>query len=226
MMRTENEFYEAVIQQRALAVKICGMRETENILDVASLSPAYLGFIFAQKSPRYFEGIIPNLPRSIKKVAVFVEHSIEEIVEIVKFHQLQAIQLHGNESLEFCKRLKDILTSDIEVIKVFSVETDFDFEDLKPFEAFCDYFLLDTKGKYPGGNGTQFDWQILENYSSRKPFFLSGGIGLEDLQAIQNLKKMNLPLHGIDCNSKLEISAGIKNRDKCKELLENFKIEQ
>ena len=205
-----------------LAVKICGMKEAENILEIASLNPEYLGFIFAKKSPRYFEGVIPVLPKQIQKVGVFVDETVAVISELVELHQLQAVQLHGNESFQFCEILKEQLHSDIKIIKVFSVGEDFDFEALKPFEDVADYFLLDTKGKFPGGNGTQFDWQILENYTSKKPFFLSGGIGVEEVGAIQQLRKMNLPLYAIDCNSKLEISPGIKNKKQCEELLENF----
>ena len=103
--------------------------------------------------------------------------------------------------------------------------TDFDFEILETFEEYCDYFLLDTKGKFPGGNGTQFDWQILENYTSKKPFFLSGGIGVDDVESILKLQNTSLPLHAIDCNSKLEISAGIKNKKQCEELLKNFAVQ-
>ena len=209
------------LQSKTIAVKICGMKQPENILEIAALQPAYLGFIFAKKSLRYFEGTIPSLPKAIKKVGVFVAESIENILQTVEKQQLQLVQLHGNESEIFCEELKKQLPTDIQMIKVFSVGTDFDFEILEAFEGCCDYFLLDTKGKFPGGNGTQFDWQILENYTSKKPFFLSGGIGVEDVKAIQHLRKLNLPLFAIDCNSKLEISAGIKNKKQCEELLAN-----
>ena len=206
------------LQSKTIAVKICGMKQPENILEIASLQPAYLGFIFAKKSPRYFEETIPSLPKAIKKVGVFVEESIENIV-------LTVVQLHGNESAIFCKELKKQLATDIQIIKVFAVGTDFDFEILETFEEYCDYFLLDTKGKFPGGNGTQFDWQILENYTSKKPFFLSGGIGVDDVESILKLQNTSLPLHAIDCNSKLEISAGIKNKKQCEELLKNFAVQ-
>lgn len=209
---------------KKLAVKICGMKETANILEIASLNPHYLGFIFAIKSPRYFDGVIPVLPKQIQKVGVFVDETVEVIMEIVALHQLQAVQLHGKESVRFCEIVKKQLNSDVKIIKVFSVGENFEFEQLKPFEDVCDYFLLDTKGKFPGGNGTQFDWQILEKYNSTKPFFLSGGIGLEDIEAIQQLREMNLPLHAIDCNSKLEISAGLKNKKQCEELIEKFAV--
>ena len=99
---------------------------------------------------------------------------------------------------------------------MFSVNDDFNFSTLKPFETVCDYFLFDTKGKLPGGNGLTFNWQILQQYKLTKPFFLSGGIGLDE---IENIKKLNLPIYAIDVNSKFEIEPGLKNI----ELLKSFK---
>lgn len=218
MMNTED------FQPKKIAVKICGMKQLENILEIASLQPSYLGFIFAKNSPRYFKGIIPHLPETIKKVGVFVADTIEGVLIKVQEYQLHTVQLHGNESVDFCQQLKLLLPSDVQIIKVFSVGTDFNFEKLNAFESYCDFFLLDTKGKFPGGNGTQFDWQLLKNYTSQKPFFLSGGIGVEDIKEIQQLANTDLPLHAIDCNSKFEIEVGIKSKQQCEELLENFLI--
>ncbi|EKT4548836.1 phosphoribosylanthranilate isomerase [Flavobacterium psychrophilum] len=196
-----------------MKLKICGMKYPENILEVSTLLPDYLGFIFWEKSSRYFDLEIPEIPESIKKVGVFVNATLEEILLKIKKYNLNLVQLHGNESPEFCKELKK---STIKIIKVFSVNDDFNFSALEPFEAVCDYFLFDTKGKLPGGNGITFNWQILKKYHSRKPFFLSGGIGLDD---IKNIKKLNLPIYAIDVNSKFEIEAGLKNI----ELLKSFK---
>jgi phosphoribosylanthranilate isomerase len=199
-----------------MKLKICGMKYPDNILEVGALLPDYMGFIFWEKSARYFNGTIPELIKTIKKVGVFVNETVDTIVEKVNQHQLQAVQLHGKESVEFCKELKNKLDPKIEIIKVFSVGNDFDFELLKPFEALCDYFLFDTKGKLPGGNGTTFDWKLLKNYKSDKPFFLSGGIGIEEIAAIKDLK---LPVYAIDVNSRFELEPGLKNKN----LLSNFK---
>ena len=103
----------------------------------------------------------------------------------------------------------------VEIIKVFSIKDTFDFAVIKEFEGVCDYFLFDTKGKLPGGNGTTFDWNLLKKYPSDKPFFLSGGIGIEEIKLI---KDMNLPVYAIDVNSKFETKPGFKN----KELLQSF----
>ena len=200
-------------------IKICGMKYPENILEVASLLPDYMGFIFWAKSSRYFDGIIPILPKSIKKTGVFVNETIDVILAKAEKHDLQAIQLHGSESVAFCKELKNKMHTEIEIIKVFSVDDSFDFELLKPYETVCDYFLFDTKGKLPGGNGTTFDWKTLENYPSTKPFFLSGGIGIEELQSVQEILKTNLPIHAIDVNSKFEIEPGLKNVELSKDAI-------
>jgi phosphoribosylanthranilate isomerase len=192
-----------------MKLKICGMKYPDNILEISQLLPDYLGFIFWEKSSRFFDGAIPELPKSIKKVGVFVDASLDEIILKIKKFNLDVIQLHGNESVAFCENLK---RENVELIKVFSVNDDFDFDILKPYEAVCDYFLFDTKGKLPGGNGTIFNWEILEKYHSTKPFFLSGGIGIEE---IEKIKKLNLPIHAIDVNSKFEIEPGLKNLKWC-----------
>ncbi|MFM6938672.1 MAG: phosphoribosylanthranilate isomerase, partial [Aquirufa sp.] len=202
-----------------MKLKICGMKYPDNILEVGSLLPDYMGFIFWEKSARYFDGQLPNLPQSIKKTGVFVNASREEITAKVTQHDLQAVQLHGQESVEFCQELKNKLAKNIEIIKVFSVDEAFDFDQLQPFETVCDYFLFDTKGKLPGGNGTTFDWKVLENYPSKKPFFLSGGIGLDEIDLVNEILKTDLPIYAIDVNSKFEIEAGLKNS----ELLDRFK---
>jgi phosphoribosylanthranilate isomerase len=206
-----------------VGIKICGMKYPDNILEVGSLLPDYMGFIFWEKSARYFNGLIPELPKSIKKVGVFVNETAAIITEKVAKHDLQGVQLHGKESASFCETLRNQLPKDIQIIKVFSIQDEFDFSTLEPFESLCDYFLFDTKGKLPGGNGTTFDWKVLENYPSTKPFFLSGGIGLEELEAVKQILKMNLPVYAIDVNSKFETAPGLKNIKLVTELQRNFK---
>ncbi|TDO71413.1 phosphoribosylanthranilate isomerase [Flavobacterium chryseum] len=202
-----------------MKLKICGMKYPDNIIEVGKLLPDYMGFIFWENSARYFNETIPELIKTIKKVGVFVNESVENIIEKINKHDLQAVQLHGNESVEFCQDLKNKMGHSIEIIKVFSVANDFDFEIVKPFEPVCDFFLFDTKGKLPGGNGATFEWEILKKYKSDKPFFLSGGIGINELKAIEEISKSNLPIYAIDVNSKFEIEPGLKNKN----LLSNFK---
>lgn len=199
-----------------MKLKVCGMKHKDNILDVATLHPDYLGFIFYEKSSRFFEGSIPELPESIKKVGVFVNASLEHILAKIKTYNLQVIQLHGNESVEFCRNLK---RENIKIIKVFSIQEHFDFSALQPFENVCDFFLFDTKGALPGGNGYTFNWTILKDYSSTKPFFLSGGIGLDEIENLKAFEKIKVSkyCHAIDVNSKFEIEPGLKNTGLLKE---------
>jgi phosphoribosylanthranilate isomerase len=195
------------------------MKYPDNIQEVGTLLPDYMGFIFWEKSARYFDGTLPTLPQSIKKTGVFVNANKEEILEKITKYDLQAVQLHGHESVAFCQELKNTLANTIEIIKVFSVDSEFDFNQLEPFETVCDYFLFDTKGKLPGGNGTAFDWKVLEQYPSQKPFFLSGGIGLDEIDLVKQILKTDLPIYAIDVNSKFEIEAGLKDKEK----LDRFK---
>ena len=205
-----------------------------NTAEIAGLQPDYLGFIFYEQSPRYFEGKIPKLPLNVKKVGVFVDEEIEEVVSKVKTHKLEVIQLHGNESAHYCKKLKtyfnfnDETQSDdkilskrtaTEIIKVFSIKNEFNFEILKPYENTVDYYLFDTKGQQPGGNGYIFNWQVLNNYPSTKPYFLSGGIGLEEITQLLNFLKTEKAkyCYAIDINSKFEIKPGLKNLNQIKE---------
>jgi len=200
-----------------MKLKICGMKYHDNILEVSQLLPDYMGFIFWEKSSRFFDGELPELPQSIQKVGVFVDASLEEILSKIENYDLNVVQLHGNETVAFCESLKN---KKVKIIKVFSVNDDFDFSILEPFETFCDYFLFDTKGKLPGGNGIVFDWKVLEKYPSTKPFFLSGGISIEEIASVKQLLKTDLPIHAIDINSKFEIEPGLKNI----QLLKDFKI--
>jgi phosphoribosylanthranilate isomerase len=189
--------------------KVCGMRDPENIEALIALQPHYVGFIFWKPSKRFFEGTIPAFPEHIQKVGVFVDATEDFIKTKVATHQLQAVQLHGNETPEYCKKIKSLTGSTI--IKAFAIAPGFDFSTLTPYEACCDYFLLDTKGETPGGTGVKFNWEVLQNYTSSTPFFLSGGIGPEDAAAICEISKTKLPLHAIDLNSKFELYPGMKN---------------
>ena len=206
-------------------LKICGMKFQENILEVAALQPDYLGFIFYDKSARFFDGEIPKLPKEIKKVGVFVNASLEYIRARIEKYDLQAVQLHGSESPEFCAVLQHQF-SEIEIIKVFSIKEEFDFKVLQAFENVCDYFLFDTKGKLPGGNGYTFNWEVLKNYSSTKPYFLSGGIGFDAVEKIVNFLKEDASkyCYVIDVNSKFELEPGLKNSKTLKAFKNTLKL--
>lgn len=228
-----------------MKLKVCGMKYVENIQEVAALQPNYLGFIFYEKSKRNFEGIIPELPKSIKKTGVFVNEIPEIVISLVEEYTLDAIQLHGDESVAYVTDLKNqlierralfieenkqikkkknqhyISENEVEIIKVFGIKDEFNFDVLKPYLEVVDFFLFDTKGKERGGNGRKFDWSVLEKYPFDVPFFLSGGIGLEDVEEVQKIMKSDLPIYALDVNSQFESKPGVKKIEE----LEKFKKE-
>ena len=191
-----------------MKLKVCGMREAENIAALTELKPDYIGFIFWAPSSRYVNDNTPQLPKSIKKTGVFVDASLDYIQSCIETHHLQAVQLHGKETPEYCSFAKDF---GVEIIKAFSVKESFDFTQLEPYEDSVDYFLFDTKGALPGGNGYTFDWTILNDYPNQKPFFLSGGIGPAEVEKIKQLLKTDLALYAIVVNSKFETSPARKD---------------
>jgi len=178
-----------------------------------TLKPDYIGFIFYDKSKRFVADFPQiEIPSSVKKVGVFVNETIDEIIEIVKKYKLDFVQLHGDETPDYCEKLA---LQNIKIIKAFSVDENFDFSAIKPFEKHVSLFLFDTKGKNYGGNGIKFNWDLLQNYKGKTPFLLSGGITKNDAEEI---KKMKHPAFlGIDINSGFEIEPGLKNIKEIKE---------
>lgn len=225
------------------------MKYVENIQQVAELQPDYLGFIFYEKSKRNFEGIIPDFSNTIKKTGVFVNEHLEIVISLIEEYRLDAIQLHGDESVVYVAELKKHLAerralfieenktikkrknqhyiskNKIEIIKVFGIKDSFNFEDLLPYLEVVDYFLFDTKGKERGGNGTKFEWSVLKDYPFDKPFFLSGGIGLEDVDEVKKILGSNLPIYALDVNSKFESKPGVKKIEELKKFKKELFIE-
>lgn len=203
-------------------LKVCGMREETNIHGVASVSPDFMGFIFYKKSPRYVGenfSISDDLDARIQRVGVFVNEDVDAIVDLVSKHRLDFVQLHGDESPAHCKELKG---KGIGVIKVFSVDDDFDFSIVDQYRLDVDYFLFDAKGKSRGGNGIAFNWSWLENYNGTTPFFLSGGIDPDNVSEIFRLNYNQL--FAIDVNSGIESAPGSKDVSKLNLLIKNCKV--
>ncbi|HLT42040.1 MAG TPA: phosphoribosylanthranilate isomerase [Sphingobacteriaceae bacterium] len=201
----------------ALKIKVCGMRDLENIIQLKELAPDYLGFIFYAKSPRYVETIdksLLNLLQPIKKTAVFVNATLDEVTTMVKEHRFEAVQLHGNESPDYCSEMKK---KGVEVIKAFGIHEDFNWELLEPYLDVIDYFLFDTYTSAHGGSGKTFNWEALKNYPFDKPYFLSGGIGPDNIESA--LAVQDERLYGLDLNSKFEDSPGLKNIELLKTVL-------
>lgn len=213
-----------------MRIKVCGMREPQNISRLANLKPDYMGLIFYPKSKRYVESIdsklFNTLPVAIKLTGVFVNEKIEVILQKVIDYKLSAVQLHGAESPEFCQLLKEHLLKTstnrkVELVKAFGIDSEFDFSNLKPYDDVTDYFLFDTKTSSHGGSGLSFNWSILKQYDGRKPFFLSGGLSLANLNNILNLNLDNL--YALDLNSKFETEPGIKDIESLKSAFQLIK---
>jgi phosphoribosylanthranilate isomerase len=193
-----------------MKIKVCGMRDKNNIGQLIRLNPDYIGFIFHPESKRFVdtieEDILAIIPESIKKVGVFVDEPINTLIEKYQRNKIDILQLHGNESPGYCSELKKL---EIPVIKAFRIDEDFNFSGTSDYESSCGYFLFDTAGEKAGGNGIKFNWKLLSNYKGETPFFLSGGVGEEDLVSILQVSHSNF--FGIDVNSKFETEPGKKD---------------
>jgi len=209
---------------RKLKLKVCGMKFAANIAAVAALQPDYLGFIFYDKSPRFISDVsaelIKYIPAEIKTVGVFVDEELDIVKKKVNLYQLKAVQLHGSESPEYCVALKNTFNG-LEVIKAFGVDERFEFSILDNYADVVDYFLFDTKTKAHGGSGKTFNWSILEQYKLNKPYFLSGGIDLEHVDAIAEIKDQRF--YALDINSRFETEPGVKDVERIKAFVAKMK---
>lgn len=201
-----------------MKIKVCGLKYPGNISDVVTLNPDYVGFICYAPSPRYATElnteILDALPGTIYKTAVFVNEDAETVAKLIDNYKFDAIQLHGNESPEFCDVFKDKVT----VIKAFGLDRNFDFEQLNQFGDSVDFFLFDTKTDKHGGSGLTFDWSLLDNYTLDIPFFLSGGLSPENLEQVKAIRHPQF--YGVDLNSKFETEPGLKDITKLKKAFE------
>ena len=188
-----------------MLIKVCGMRDAENIRALEEQArPDLMGFIFWPKSSRYVSELPAYLPTNCRRVGVFVDEDIEQVKRTANEYGLYFIQLHGNESPRYVGQLREW-----ETIKAFNIASADDIEQTKAYEGFADYFLFDTKGKSVGGNGVQFDWDILQYYKGNTPFLLSGGIGPEDAERLRHWHHPKCI--GIDINSRFELEPGTKD---------------
>jgi len=203
----------------SLKIKLCGMKNPDNIADAAMLPLDYMGFIFYPDSPR-FAGELepPALPRHVKRVGVFVNADESMVLQTTKEYLFDILQLHGNETPELCDALRE---KGFTVWKSISVADERDVAQTARYEQHCDAFLFDTKSKCYGGTGRRFDWDLLTGYTGSVPFLLSGGIGHDDVDALRAFSHPQL--HGIDLNSRFEQSPGFKDIEKLKTFLNQLK---
>ena len=198
-----------------MKIKVCGLKHFDNIKAVEALKPDYMGFICYEKSPRFIKGMgvddLVDLHADIIKTGIFVDEDADTISKLIYKYKFDAIQLHGAESPEFCS----LFRHEVQVIKAFGVNEDFDFEQLDAYANNVDFFLFDTKTAGHGGSGMAFNWEILNKYNLDIPFFLSGGLSLENIEQVIHIH--HPALYGVDLNSRFEIAPGIKDIDKLTE---------
>lgn len=194
------------------------MRDAQNIRDVEALGIDWIGMIFWPKSKRYVAEVPSYLPEHLKKVGVFVDSTLDDILQHISDYQLDIIQLHGQESPDFAKALKPHT-----IIKAFNIEKADDLLQTEKYEGIADYFLFDTKGKMVGGNGQKFDWSVLTAYQGKTPFLLSGGIGPEDAESVRSFHHPRCI--GIDLNSRFESEPGFKDINQLKTFINKLRYE-
>lgn len=194
-----------------ILIKVCGLTEEKNIISVIAAKPDFLGFIFYPQSPRYVINKVSAefvvSVSDIKKVGVFVNETEMVVLDIVARYGLDYVQLHGDESPEYCKNIAQY----VPITKAFQIDDVFNFSSIAPYVPFCKYFLFDTKTNKYGGSGESFNWNKLAEYKLLTPFFLSGGINESMTKEILVAKHEHSALMAIDINSCFELSPGIKD---------------
>ncbi len=207
-----------------MKIKVCGNTPANDLKAYLQIAVDMLGFIFYPPSARNVDDKINELSETLpaikqKRVGVFVNPDRGRVYKINEQLNLDIVQLHGEESPKVCREL----SSAFSIMKAFRLSSSFDFEVLREYEEVCDYFLFDTKGPLPGGNGVPFDWSILGKYTLSKPFFLSGGIhpGMAD-----QIRKFKHPaFSGIDINSGFEFKPGHKNMEAISNFINQLKLQ-
>ena len=227
-----------------MIIKVCGMRDADNIRAVEQLDIDWMGFIFWRDSPRYVAqinsraGIIPDYAqqslystastaaKAVKRVGVFVDDMPQNIVTRVYNYDLDIVQLHGSESAVMIENLRCTLHPDIkpgiQIMKALSISSVADVEKTKEYLGYVDYFLFDTKTPLMGGSGTQFDWSVLRAYDGEVPFLLSGGIGPDDVERIKSFQHPRCA--GIDLNSRFETAPAVKDVERLRRFLCELRV--
>lgn len=205
-----------------MQIKVCGLKEPNNITQIAALAPDYVGFIFYPPSPRFAEPldieVLEKIPKKVKKVGVFVNENLENILTKIYKYKLNAIQLHGSENLQLCRKIKQ--ETRIEVIKAIPIMDASNFWTTKKYSNVVDKFLFDTKTDIYGGSGQKFDWDILSEYQGEQEFLLSGGIGIDDIKSIRKIAHPQMV--GVDINSRFEQTPGIKNVSMVRDFIQHI----
>ncbi len=194
-----------------LKIKVCGMKDPANAQGISELPVDYMGFIFYSGSPRYAgdnppAGLFECIRPGVRKTGVFVDSSVKDVIAVCRRSGIDVVQLHGNEDPDYCEELK---SRGFTVIKAFNPAVIIDGKALSSWSEVCDFFLFDSGTGSSGGSGKRFDWSLLGELETARPFFLSGGIGLHDVPEILQIRNKNF--YGVDINSRFETSPGIKS---------------
>ena len=207
-----------------MIVKVCGMREAENIRAVEALGVDWMGFIFWEHSSRNVCQRPAYLPTKAKRVGVFVDAPLDVVCQHVEAFGLDVVQLHGGESPAYLHDLRSLCDARLLIVKAFSIATRDDLLQTSLYEGLADYFLFDTKAQLVGGNGRKFDWSVLAHYDGSTPFLLSGGIGPDDASRLSAFSHPRLA--GIDLNSRFEAAPALKNVELLKQFLYDIQQNQ
>jgi phosphoribosylanthranilate isomerase len=209
-----------------MRLKVCGITQEEQMTQLAGVGATFGGFIFYPKSPRYaLRTMTTNQIKkenNINKVGVFVNATVEEVLQMVDECRLHIVQLHGDETAKYCEKIADYIS----VVKAFRVsETDNIGYRIQEYMNVCDMFMFDTEGVGYGGTGKKFNWDMLNNVVVGKPYFLSGGVEPTDAEKLKLFeeKPEAKALFAVDINSKFELAPGVKDMELIKKFAQEIK---
>ena len=208
-----------------MELKVCGITQLVQLLALQEIGVDYAGLIFYEGSPRYIgahnleASILKQTEITIKRIGVFVNTKEDEILKAVDDWKLEMVQLHGEESPVFCEKI----SNHVKTIKAFRVKEEESLAyKIAPYENAVEYYLFDAMGKQYGGTGNKFDWKVIAEANIQKPYFLSGGLGPDDVADIQAFTQTNSNCFAIDVNSRFEVKPGIKNLEIVKTFAESL----
>lgn len=201
-----------------MKLKVCGLKYSDNIRQIAELNPDYMGFIFYNRSKRFVgeDFVMPEISTNIKKTGVFVNASEEYVLSKVDKYKLDYVQFHGDENKAYCEKM----SGSVNVIKAFGIDDQFDLKILNDYKKHCKFFLFDTKTESFEGTGKNYNFEILSNYDNEVPYFVAGNM---DIEKFRKIKELNLNIYGIDINSRLEIKPGYKDIIKVIQMRNNIR---
>lgn len=207
-----------------MLIKVCGMRDSVNLREVDGLGVDMIGFVFYKHSPRFVSARPSFLPVNAERVGVFVNASYYYINDCISRFGLDVVQLHGDETPDYCREMRRFAVAPVKIIKAIGIKCSADVERASAYAGYVDYLLFEPRCTSRGGSGRKFDWSILDSYAGDSPFLLSGGLGPGDAGIIKSLSHPRLA--GIDLNSCFELSPAFKDVAALKQFIEELNNEQ